>query len=156
MNQVCIMLLFLKSFMPKSINFTIQELLIIQNTIQVFKFNEDCPRSIKLDSYKFHAITLVLLFYFFIDLDDNHDCMFFYYSLQIIFFYMALKFAFFINLAAAINTTNKTTGLCLSVICDFNQRLLLLKPKFESENLLSNLFSELCCWIESFLLSWQF
>ena len=64
MNQVCIMLLFLKSFMPKSINFTIQELLIIQNTIQVFKFNEDCPRSIKLDSYKFHAITLVLLFFF--------------------------------------------------------------------------------------------
>lgn len=85
MNQVCIMLLFLKSFMPKSINFTIQELLIIQNTIQVFKFSEDCSRSMKLDSYKFHAITLVLIFYF-IDLDDNYDCMFFYYSLQIIFF----------------------------------------------------------------------
>lgn len=135
MNQVCIMLLFLMSFMPKSINFTIQELLIIQNTIQVFKFNEDCPRSMKLDSYKFHAITLVLLF-FFIDLDDNHDCMFFYYSLQIIFFYIALKFAFFINLAAVINTTNKTTCLFLSVICDFNQRLLLLEPKFESKNLL--------------------
>jgi len=72
--------------MPKSINFTIQELLIIQNTIQVFKFSEDCSRSMKLDSYKFHAITLVLLFYF-IDLDNNYDCMFFYYSLQIFFLY---------------------------------------------------------------------
>ena len=153
MNQVCIMLLFLKSFMPKSINFTNQGLLIIKNAIQVLKSNERLSSQheiwfIQVSCY--HSFSIFILF---TGLTDNYGFMlFFLFTIHYRSFFMAWVSPFFINLGAVINTTNEITSLSLSVICAFNQTLLLLDPNFESDILLQNFFCTSFCWNDYFCL----
>ena len=79
-------------------------------------------------------LSFFLYFYFFTGLTDNYGFMlFFLFTIHYRSFFMAWVSPFFINPGAVINTTNEITSLSLSVMCAFNQTLLLLDPNFELE-----------------------